>query len=231
MDKENLNKDEIDSDKLKNKQIFAQNLIFFRKNLNISQKEMSEQLGTSNKNISKWENAETIPDVFTIKKIAELFKVTIDTLVTPMTDDNKLAIQTKKIKPLKFKIYVLLMVNAILLFLTCIAVYALKSSNVNSFQVFYLYLYILPLMDISVFIFICVVKKKADPISLSIFGWLVAICFYLTFKNVNNIQYIFIITIAYQIFTPIFTKIINSRKILDFNKSIIAKIKRKDGKE
>ena len=46
-----------------NKIIFAENIIFFRKKINISQKELAEKLNVSNKNISKWENAETIPDV------------------------------------------------------------------------------------------------------------------------------------------------------------------------
>ena len=231
MESDNLKKIEKDEEKLKNKQIFAQNLIFFRKNMNISQKEMAEKLDTNNKNISKWENAETIPDVFTIKKIAEIFKVSIDTLVSPITNDNKIAITTKKVRPLKFKIYFLLMVNAILLLLTCVAVYALKSSNVESFPIFYLFLYILPFMDLSVFIFICIVAKKADPITLSIFGWLVTISFYLSFIHVNNIEYIFIITVAYQIFTLIFTRLINTRKIIEFNKLIIGKLKRKDDKE
>ena len=231
LENEELKKIEKNDEKIKNKQIFAQNLVFFRNQMNISQKDIAEKLGTNNKNISKWENAETVPDVFTIKKIADIFNITVDTLITPITQDNKIAIQTKKIRPLRFKIYMLLMANAILLLLTCIAVYILKSSNVEIFPIWYLFLYILPFMDLSVFIFICVVGKKADPISLSIFGWLITLCFFISFINVKNIEYIFIITIAYQIFTIIFTNLINSRKIIELNRLIISKLKRKDEKE
>ena len=218
-------------DKNKNKQIFSQNVQFFRKNMNLSQKEMAEKLNTSNKNISKWENAETVPDVFTIKKIADIFNVTIDTLISPITNDNKIAIKTKKVRPLRFKIYTLLFINCIILLLACVSFFTLKSSNFTQFNLYYIFIYMLPIMDLSVFVFICIVAKKADPISLSSFGWLLTICLYISFINVHNIQYIFIITVAYQILTPILTKLINSGRIITLNKIIINKLERKEEKE
>lgn len=218
-------------EKNKNKQIFSQNLQFFRKNMNISQKEMAEKLNTTNKNISKWENAETVPDVFMVKKIADIFNITIDTLISPITNDNKIAIKTKNVRPFRLKIYSLLFVNCIIFLLACVAFYTLKSFNITGFNLYYLFLYILPIMDLSVFIFICIVAKKADPISLSIFGWLVSICIYLSFINAPNINYIFIITIAYQILAIVLTRLINSNKIIKLNQIIISKLKRKDEKE
>ena len=43
-----------DKEKEQNKLIFAQNILFFRNKMNISQKELAEKLQLSNKNISKW---------------------------------------------------------------------------------------------------------------------------------------------------------------------------------
>jgi len=184
---ENKNKQEKDSNKL----IFAENLLFFRKKLNISQKELAEKLQVSNKNISKWENAETIPDVFTIKKLANIFNVSIDTLVSPIPKENQIAIKTQKVIPNKWKIYIICLVNAIIFLASCITFFTLESLNIESFNSSFIFIYMLPVMALSIFIFICIVYKKADAISLSIFGWLLTFCFYISFKDVENIIYIF----------------------------------------
>ena len=213
------------------KTIFSQNLLFFRKKLNISQKELSEKIQTSNKNISKWERAETIPDIITIKKLATLFNITVDTLINPITNDNKKAIDTKNVIPLKWKIYLLLFVNSVILLFSCILFFVFKSIQIESFNIYLIYLYMLPLMCLNTFIFICIISKKVDPVSLSIFGWLLSICFYITFINTHNIKYIFIITIAYQILAPIFAELINSRKIIKINKILLTKWKKHDSTE
>lgn len=213
------------------KKIFSQNILFFRKKLNLSQKELSEKLQTSNKNISKWERAETIPDILTIKKMSKIFNVNVDTLISPISNDNKQAIVTKSATPFKWKIYFLLLVNSIILLLSCVLFFIFKSIDIKSFKLYYIYIYMLPFMDLTVFIFICIVAKKVDPISLSIFGWLVTICFFITFKHYPNIPYIFIITIAYQFIALIFAKLINSRKIIKFNKFLIYRWKKQDLEE
>lgn len=224
---DNLEQNDIDkNEKEHNKQIFAENIIFFRKKLNLSQKELSEKLQVSNKNISKWENAETIPDVFTIKKLANIFNVSIDTLVTPMIKETQDAIKTKKIVPLKLKIYSIILLNAFIFLVACIVFYTLKSINFSIFPPTYIFIYMLPIMTLSIFILIIVIFKKVDTISLSIFGWLLTLCFYLSFKNAENIGYIFIITIGYQILVPVIARLINSRKIIEINKAIISKFKK-----
>ena len=217
-----------DKEKEQNKLIFAQNILFFRNKMNISQKELTEKLQLSNKNISKWEKAETVPDVFTIKKLANLFNVSIDTLVSPMTKENQNAIKTKTAIPFKTKLYSLFLINAIIILLTCVLFYTFKSISFEPFSLYLLFLYSTPFMTLSVFIFLCVVTKKVDWISLSLLGWLITLCFYISFINVDNIEYIFIITIAYQILVLVFTKLINSRKIISFNKILIAKFKKND---
>ena len=46
------------------KQIVADNLVFYRKNANMTQLELAEKLNYSDKAISKWERGETLPDTF-----------------------------------------------------------------------------------------------------------------------------------------------------------------------
>lgn len=73
------------------KENFATNLARYRKALNLTQAEFAEKINYSDKAISKWERAESLPDVIVIKQIADFFKVTVDTLIdTPKEDKPKL---------------------------------------------------------------------------------------------------------------------------------------------
>ena len=207
------------------KKIIAKNIAFFRKKVNMTQTELAKKLQYSNKNISKWELGETTPDIFTLKKLAVIFGTTVDTLVNPITDDNIKAIQTKSIVPTRWKVYMLMLVISIVFLITCIAFFVLKSINFNGFPIGNIFLYILPVIDLCVFIFLCCIKRKVDIVTLSLFGWLVTLCCHLSFINYPNIAYIYIITLGYQVLVTFFANLINSGKIIKLNKIIIKKIR------
>lgn len=58
--------------------IIAGNIAELRKSRGMTQAGLAEQLGYSDKSVSKWERAEGVPDVICLKKIADLFGVTVD---------------------------------------------------------------------------------------------------------------------------------------------------------
>ncbi len=64
------------------KLITASNLINLRTAAGMTQAELGAKLNYSDKTISKWERAEAIPDAFVLKQLAELFHVTVDSLLT-----------------------------------------------------------------------------------------------------------------------------------------------------
>lgn len=61
--------------------MFAKNLKELRLAYGLSQKELAEELGTSQPSYVKWENGKTSPTLKTIKKIANVFDVPISQLV------------------------------------------------------------------------------------------------------------------------------------------------------
>lgn len=65
------------------KATFAANLIKLRNAASMTQLELAERLNFSDKAVSKWERAESMPDVYTIKQLADLFQVSVDDLLTP----------------------------------------------------------------------------------------------------------------------------------------------------
>ena len=59
----------------------ASNIIRQRTKANMTQAELGEKLNYSDKTISKWERAESVPDVLVLKRIAEIFNVSVDDLL------------------------------------------------------------------------------------------------------------------------------------------------------
>ena len=72
-----------------NKLDFAEKLNRFRLSHGLSQKQLAEKLNISNKAVSKWENAEAMPPIETLIKIAKIFNTTIDELVASCEKNKK----------------------------------------------------------------------------------------------------------------------------------------------
>lgn len=57
------------------------NLFQVRKKAGVSQETVAERLGVSRQTISKWENDETIPDIYQSKRLAKLYNLSLDELI------------------------------------------------------------------------------------------------------------------------------------------------------
>ncbi len=211
---------------MEEREIIASNITFLRKKNGLSQLDLADKLQYSNKNVSKWEKAETTPSIFTLKRLAEIFNVTVDDLVSVPLEDLQSNAPTdtdaqmekdanqKEVKvifglPTSIKILYLLMTEAILLVGGFIAVIVLGLLDVTAFNKWLILLYTLPAMCLAVFIFIIVIKKRVNIISLSLFGWLLTLCFYLSFIDVKNIHLIFFLMAAIQLLIICVMLIIN----------------------
>lgn len=57
------------------------NLKIFRKKNGYTQEQIAEKIGVSRQAIAKWENGDAMPDVENIIALADLYEVTVDSLV------------------------------------------------------------------------------------------------------------------------------------------------------
>ena len=64
------------------KLIFASNLIRLRTGAGMKQAELGALLNYSDKSVSKWERGEAIPDAWVLLRLAEIFGVTVDYLLS-----------------------------------------------------------------------------------------------------------------------------------------------------
>ena len=81
-----------------NKMDFGENLQKLRKEKNISQEQLAEELHVSRQTIGKWENGVTYPETECLIQISDFFEVSIDVLLKgTVTDSNVMEdVSTKK---------------------------------------------------------------------------------------------------------------------------------------
>lgn len=71
------------------KLIVARNLTKFRKANGLTQLELAEKLNYSDKAVSKWERGESLPDIYMLQVIANMFGITLNDLVSEHTETIK----------------------------------------------------------------------------------------------------------------------------------------------
>ena len=76
------------------KYIVAKNITALRQERKMTQLELAELLNYSDKAVSKWEHADSMPDIATLVDIANVFGVTLDYLVTE--EHKKPKVEEKK---------------------------------------------------------------------------------------------------------------------------------------
>ena len=103
------------------KLISASNIIRLRSKAGMTQAELGERLNYSDKTISKWERGEAIPDAYVLTRLAELFGVTVDYLLSShdaWEAPPEEAEQMKKPRYSEFRIILLVLVSVWMAFLT-----------------------------------------------------------------------------------------------------------------
>lgn len=83
------------------KLVFARNLVALRRKEKLTQAEFAEKINYSDKAVSKWERAESVPDVTVLVSIARFFGVTLDFLVT---EHENAATAAEEFQPYKSRI-------------------------------------------------------------------------------------------------------------------------------
>ena len=187
------------------KQIIADNLIKLRKDNNLTQAEFAEKINYSDKAISKWERAESLPDIIVLKQISDLFSISVDYLLNEHSDSEKPIVVNNKKKSTINKIpLTLLAASPIWIIATLIFSLVLIFSNKYIWFVFYISV---PLTILIILIFNSIWgKKRTNYIIVSLLVWSILLCIYLCLIK-YNIWQIFILGIPGQISIFLWSKL------------------------
>lgn len=83
---------------------FGQRLKEFRKRMNLTQKEASMKIGVSEQALSKWENGVCLPDLYNLKLLARILRVSIDCLLDTEGETPEKVVETIKVGSAIFEV-------------------------------------------------------------------------------------------------------------------------------
>ena len=180
------------------KKIVAKNLANLRKNKKLTQTELAEKFGYSDKAISKRENGDTLPDIQTLYQLCEFYNVTLDFLVNEQDFEDKI----KYINHLNRKVIInnsmieLLYCSFVWILAVIIYIYLLIFTEFDYWQIF---VWALPATSLVMLLFSKVWKQKIYTFVVrSLFFWTLVIACYIQFIQ-YNIWPLFFLMIPIQV--------------------------------
>lgn len=197
-------------DELEFKKVVADNLIYYRKQAELTQLQLAEKVNYSDKSVSKWERGDGLPDLFVLNQIADILEVSVSDLVT-----RHHRMSAKKLSKSKYFVTVL---SCALVWLVAATIFVFLTLFDAPVQNKWLsFVYSVPVSAIIILILSSVWgNKHVWAISTSILIWslLASICF--TLYSVENIWWIFLIAVPLQILTILwffFRRLLRREKI------------------
>ena len=176
----------------------AKNISELRKASEITQAELAEKLNYSDKSISKWERGDGVPDIVVLQKIADLFGVTLNDIVS----DEKPKLPRKK-PYLTNRIVIPLLSVGVVFLVASIAFFVLRLLDVWSEMSWILFVYAVPVSLVVMLIFSELWwNLLARLLTFSGLIWSVFISVRLTFP-VDDMNFIFIIAAILQVITAL----------------------------
>lgn len=168
--------------------VFAKRLRFLRKQCNMTQYDLAQFINYSDKAVSKWERGESVPDTYTLLKLAELFGITVDEFFNDKVDLP--SIKINKFNP--SRLFVPLITAVGVLFLASVAFLIMVNVPAWASYSYFPFLYATPVVAIIITVFSSLWwKYRYKCISVSSIIWSSAIAVYFTFE-IENLKYIFI---------------------------------------
>ena len=185
--------------------IVANNITTYRKKLGLTQLQLAELISYSDKAVSKWERAEALPDVFVLSQIAEVFKITVNDLLTKV-DDKK--IENNIIEEKRFtnrNRIIITILSALLVWFISTIVFVLLQVIPNSFPSWLTFIYAIPASAIVLLVFAKIWGERWMRFFIvSLLTWGIAISIKISLTvliSEPNAHLFYFIALAFQILT------------------------------
>ena len=182
------------------KTIVAKNITELRLLNNMTQMELAQKLNYSDKTISKWERAESSPDISVLVEIANIFGVSLDYLVGNENIDAK--VKENKIRETRYNRKAISYISESVVWFIAIFAFIITSliTNEATFQWLY-FVYALPIVLIIKLIFNSVwFNPRHNYYIISALVWSILSAIHITFLHFGiNVSLIYLLGVAGQI--------------------------------
>ncbi len=180
------------------KKTIANNIAFLRKSKKMTQLEFSNELHYSDKAVSKWERAESTPDIVVLKQISDFFGVSVDYLLAEHNKSETSLVNTnfKSKRTLNKLALTFLSATPVWIIGTIVFVLIALFAHKYIWPVFYI---CVPITILLFLIFNSVWgNRRINYFIISCFIWSILFCLYFIFIKYNAWQ-LFILGIPAQI--------------------------------
>ena len=170
----------------------AKNIAQYRKAHHDTQLDLATKLNYSDKSVSKWERGESLPDVYILSQIAELYGVSVSALIGEIQPP-------KESKP-HYHMFILLLSLALTMAVASLLFSMFMICKVD-YPAWMFFVYALPVCSI-----ICIVFTSLwwgilwQGVSVSALIWTLGLSLYLSFE-LENVSLIFLVCAALQVLT------------------------------
>ncbi len=164
------------------REIIGRNIAGLRTGAKVTQLELAEMLNYSDKAISKWERGESIPDLVVMKRLADIFGVSVDYF---LKEEHDAGDYKKEPVPAVLRrnrtLVTLLAVSLVWLIATFLFVVINLAAPVSVFPTWLLYVYSVPVSFLLLLIFNSVWgNPKRNYLIISAFAWTLLAAVYLS---------------------------------------------------
>ena len=186
----------------------AKNIAAYRKAHHDTQLDLATKLNYSDKSVSKWERGESLPDVYILSQIADLYGVSVSALIGEIQPP-------KESKP-HYHMFILLLSLALTMAVATLLFSMFMICKVP-YPAWMFFVYALPVCSI-----ICIVFTSLwwgilwQGVSVSALIWTLGLSLYLSFE-LENVSLIFLVCAALQVLTvlwEVFRKFLLKSKVL-----------------
>lgn len=165
------------------REIIAKNITDLRVSRSMTQLKLAELLNYSDKAVSKWERAESLPDVTVLKEIADIFGVSVDYLISP-THEKAARVSRGG----RNKILVTLLSFASVYLVATVVFVALLFADIGGFPAWAVYLYALIPGGVVLLIFNSIWGVgKINYLIISLLIWSVLLSIYITLNIFSGV--------------------------------------------
>ena len=170
----------------------AKNIAAYRKAHHDTQLDLATKLNYSDKSVSKWERGESLPDVYILSQIADLYGVSVSALIGEIQPP-------KESKP-HYHMFILLLSLALTMAVATLLFSMFMICKVD-YPAWMFFVYALPVCSI-----ICIVFTSLwwgilwQGLSVSALIWTLGLSLYLSFE-LENVSLIFLVCAALQVLT------------------------------
>ena len=177
------------------KEIVASNLVKYRKEANLTQSQLAEKINYTDKAISKWERGESLPDIYVLKMLADIYKIDVSALLREKT-------RVEKLKTIYHNKIIITILSYLLVWLVATACFALIEIIIpDTIPSYFAFIYAIPVGFIVLIVFNNIWgKRKFNIILVSLLTWTVITSLFLTLMSLSsNMWMLFLIGAVLQL--------------------------------